>query len=176
MIYAKRLDIVDAIAGSFAPLTILDIGCGACGVADIFKSHGHDVYLTDITPERVPKEWMPRFVKMSAVDVPLDGMEAVIMAGLLYHLSTESQAAVCKRMTGRLVFLDTHYVRTPGPGEPRKKTASSEPHPVIPSIEFIRGELFPNHFLMQTAEHVDGRSWFVCVPKTVTTRKMTWGH
>lgn len=164
MSLAKRMDIVNGIAGSLAPMTMLDIGCGACTVADVFVKHGHDVYVSDIMRHRVPKSWYPRFTSDSALDIPLNGYDCIILAGLLYHLSSESQVSVCERMKDKLVLLDTHYVETKGKGEPRDRTASSEPKPVIPSMDFIRTRLFPDHFILQTQQHTEDRSWFMCIP------------
>jgi len=161
----KRVDVINDIASSFLPMTIMDIGCGACTVADIFSKHGHYVHVSDIVDHRVPEKWSQKFTKFSATKVPLEGYECVILAGLLYHLSLESQAKVCDRLRGKLVFLDTHYIESEENGEPRNRTESSEPLPVIPSIKYIREKLFPGHFVMQTKKHTEDRSWFVCVPR-----------
>jgi hypothetical protein len=169
----KRVDIVHSIASSFSPMKMLDIGCGACTVADIFEQYGHDLEVTDISDHRTPDKWRSRFTKSKAMDISLDGFDSYILAGLLYHLSSESQVALCSRFKGKLVFLDTHYVSSEGKGAPRGSTASSEPSPVIPSIAFIRTTLFPGHFLLQTETHVDDRSWFVCIPKT-KSRRLAW--
>lgn len=161
----SRIDIINSVAVAISPTKIMDIGCGACTVADIFNQHGHDVFVSDVTDRRVPDSWMPKFTKAAAAKAPLDKFNCVILAGLLYHLSTESQLNVCRRLAGKTVLLDTHYVKSEEDGEPRNRTESSQPLPMIPSIKFIRDKLFAEHFVLQTEEHTEDRSWFICLPK-----------
>ena len=133
-------------------------------MADIFELGGHAVRVCDTNAARVPSQWLDRFTQESAHSIDLTGFDGVILAGVLYHLSSESQLRLCRRLTNHLVLLDTHFVDQPGSGEPRNSTASSEPLPVIPSLEFIRTRLFPGHTLLQAPEHVPDRSWFICYP------------
>lgn len=159
-----RESITQSVARTIRPQRLLDLGCGACTIAGIFAECGHDVRVCDTNPDRVPERWLNRYAQESAHTVDLTGFDGVILAGVLYHLSSESQQRLCSRLKGRLVLLDTHFVHTPTPGEPRSSTASSEPLPVIPSLDFIRHELFPDHRLFQAPEHVPDRSWFICSP------------
>lgn len=161
----SRIDIINSVAASIAPTEIMDIGCGACTVADIFAEHGHDVFVSDVTDRRIPDSWTSKFTKEPAAKVSLGKFNCVILAGLLYHLSTESQLSVCRRLSGKTVLLDTHYVESEGDGKPRSRTESSQLLPMIPSIKFIRDKLFAEHFVLQTEKHAEDRSWFICLPK-----------
>jgi hypothetical protein len=161
------VSIAKAISLKLPSMKLLDIGCGGCGIADIFAER-HNVDVIDSNASRVPAKWIKRFRKTTAQAVPLDDYDGVILAGVLYHLSTESQREVCRRLAGKLVILDTHYCHGSSPGMPRDSTASSEPAPIIPSLKFIDTELFPGHTLHKHPEHHPHRSWFVCQPTTNT--------
>lgn len=168
-----RIKITRQVASSVRPMRLLDIGCGGCVIADIFSESGHDVTVCDRTSRRVPARWRNKFILANGLDAPLDDFEGVIIAGLLYHLSEDSQNKLMDRVSSLTCFVDTHYVEGDACMR-RKPTTSSEDGCAIPSWQWLMQKMRrggPDWSVRVFEPHTDLRRWVARVKNWDIVRK-----
>lgn len=90
---------------------VIDLGCGSCIFARLYRDKGFDVTAVDARTVRLPDASEMngiKFIEQDIRDVDLAGFDIISNLGLLYHLTLEDQInLLAKTPAGTVTILET---------------------------------------------------------------------